>query len=161
MGPCCCKGIDSSYSKHWLQWPALGLLKYFWNEWEWQQVLPVFHLSFHTPWLNGKCWNKTAAMFLGSLFGRVQPFSYFVSPLEYRISSLFICHDLWFFIPYFHFPLFLSPCLIMDSFFLFYLLLSCFSLSLWISLFFSLCILYKVKQFTTVYCMVYYPIWVF
>lgn len=68
-------GKDSFYYKHWQQGPAMGWLTYFWNEWEWQQVLLAFHFSFHTPWLNGKCWTKTAAMFPGSLVGYVQHFS--------------------------------------------------------------------------------------
>lgn len=145
-------GKDSSYSKHWQQGPAMGWLTYFWNEWEWQQVLPAFHFSFHTPWLNGKCWTKTAAMFPGSLVGYVQHFS--VSLPEYRISSLFICHALylWFFIPYFHFPLFLSRCLTMSfflspKFFLFTLFQSILHPLYWVAPV-ILCILCQVKQLT-------------
>ncbi len=129
-------GKDGSYSKHWQQGPAMGWLTYFWNEWEWQRVLPAFHFSFHTPWLNGKCWTKTAAMFPGSLVGCIQHLSVSYSSLpEYRIFSLFICHALylWFFIPYFHFPLFLSHCLTMIFFFFlhncFFSLSTCFSSS--------------------------------
>lgn len=114
---------------NWLQGLAMGLLTHFWNEWEWQQVLPAFHFSSHTPWLNGKCWTKTAAMLLGYLVGCVQHFS-----VSHRISSLFICHALylWFFSSHLHFPLFFSP---YQPWIFLSFLYSCFSLSFLIHFF--------------------------
>lgn len=82
---------DTSYSRRRLQGPAAGLLTYFRNKWEWQEVLPAFHFSYHTPWFNRERWTETGAMCSWDLL--LDVFSIFLSRMSiqpYSAVSLFI-----------------------------------------------------------------------